>query len=506
MFDIFNIIKYFRSKFSFRDIIIFLLLITIFFVTRLINLDRLPIFTDEGIYIHWAKVAWHDPAWRFISLTDGRQPLQTWATIPFLRLFPNNALLAGRLFAVSTGLFALIGMYSLVFYLFGKKAAYVASCLYIFTPYFLFYDRLALMDSGVNAFFIWLLFLSILLIRTLGLDTAIIFGITSGVAMLAKSSSQLFTGMSVFAPLLLKKERPQLMAKKVINYFVLLLIGVALALVIYNVQRLSPFFHYIAEKNNTFIYTVPELLKNPFKSLWFNLYSIPYYVLMESAFFIIVVGLVGWFLLFKKDFQLGSYLTAWTIVPYVVICFVARVMYPRYIIFFASLFSIYFTYFVVYIGRKNKLSAVAFLVLFLISISYADYTILFNYKNIPFPGIDRGQYITGGSSGYGIKEIVDYARTLSQDKPVRILTEGNFGMAGDVIDTFIRANDNITVSAYWPLTEKEFIANEYLLKQDHVLVVYAYQDNIPKSSLIKLIKKFEKPGKKSSIQLFELIK
>lgn len=506
MFDIFNIVKYVKSKFLFKDFLFIGFIIALFFFTRLINLDKLPIFTDEGIYIRWAKVAWHDPAWRFISLTDGRQPLQTWGTIPFLKLFPNNALLAGRLFAVSTGFLALTGLFSLTFYLFGKKAAYLSSCLYIFTPYFLFYDRLALMDSGINAFVIWILFFSILMIRSLNLNMAFIFGITSGIAMLAKSSSQLFIGLATLSPILLKQDKAIPVIKKIFNYFILFFIGLSIAIVIYNVQRLSPFFHYIGEKNHTFIYTIAELLKNPFNSFWFNFYSIPYYVLMESAFFLVIVGLAGWFVLIKNDTRLGLYLSAWTLIPYVILCFVAKVMYPRYIIFFATFFSIYFIYFVLFLSKKNRLVTPIILVLFFISISYFDYTILFNYQKIPLPAIDRGQYITGGSSGYGIKEIVDYARSISQDKPVKILTEGNFGMAGDVLDVFIRPTDKITISAYWPLTEKELRDNQKLLGTEHVLVVYVYQSDFAPTLPIKFIKKIEKPEKKSTVHLFELIK
>ena len=127
-------------------------LVILYFLTRLINLEQLPIFNDEGIYIHWAKVAWHDASWRFISLTDGKQPLQTWGTIPFLKLFPNNALVGGRLFSVATGFMGLTGMITLLFYFFGKRAAKIGGLLYIFIPYFLFYDRIAMVDSGVNAF------------------------------------------------------------------------------------------------------------------------------------------------------------------------------------------------------------------------------------------------------------------------------------------------------------------------------------------------------------------
>ncbi|KXK10841.1 MAG: hypothetical protein UZ22_OP11002000602 [Microgenomates bacterium OLB23] len=92
----------------------------LFALTRLIKLDGFPIFSDEGIYIRWAKVAWKDATWRFISLTDGRQPLQTWATIPFLKLFEHNALLAGRLFAVTAGFISLTGVITLARYLFWR--------------------------------------------------------------------------------------------------------------------------------------------------------------------------------------------------------------------------------------------------------------------------------------------------------------------------------------------------------------------------------------------------
>lgn len=187
MFNIFDIFSWLKKNFNKKDGLLIAVVILSYFFTRLINIEKLPIFTDEGIYIHWAKVAWHDANWRFVSLTDGRQPLQTWATIPLLKLFPNNTLLAGRLFGVVTGLIALFGIFILLYYLFGKKSAYIGSFFYLFTPYFLFYDRMALMDSGVNAAFIWILFFSIVLVKTLRLDVALIFGMIAGLSLLTKS-------------------------------------------------------------------------------------------------------------------------------------------------------------------------------------------------------------------------------------------------------------------------------------------------------------------------------
>src|SRR6185369_15432164 len=103
MFDIFRIITSIRKHFSRSEWIWLLTIAFAFLLTRLINLDKFPIFSDEGIYIHWSKTAWHDATLRFISLTDGKRPLQTWLTIPFLKLFPDNLLLGGRLYAVFNG-------------------------------------------------------------------------------------------------------------------------------------------------------------------------------------------------------------------------------------------------------------------------------------------------------------------------------------------------------------------------------------------------------------------
>jgi len=158
MFNILNILNFFKKNFNKKDFLIIFLIFFLYFFSRLVNLEKFPIFTDEGIYINWAKTAWHDASMRFISLTDGKQPLQTWATIPFLKLFPNHPLFAGRLFSVFTGFFSLSFIFFLLFFLFDKKTAFFGSIFYIFTPYFLFYDRMALTDSAVNMGFLGILF------------------------------------------------------------------------------------------------------------------------------------------------------------------------------------------------------------------------------------------------------------------------------------------------------------------------------------------------------------
>ncbi|MBN1169248.1 hypothetical protein JXA63_05150, partial [Candidatus Woesebacteria bacterium] len=52
---------------------IFILLLAIFL--RIYNLNELPIFGDEAIYIRWAQIMRNEPTLRFIPLSDGKQPL-----------------------------------------------------------------------------------------------------------------------------------------------------------------------------------------------------------------------------------------------------------------------------------------------------------------------------------------------------------------------------------------------------------------------------------------------
>ena len=84
------------------EILTSILLVAAYFVLRLIFLSRLPIFTDEAIYLRWAQIALNDAAWRFISLTDGKQPMFVWAAMVLMK-FIHDPLVAGRLVSVATG-------------------------------------------------------------------------------------------------------------------------------------------------------------------------------------------------------------------------------------------------------------------------------------------------------------------------------------------------------------------------------------------------------------------
>lgn len=74
------------------EILVAPILLLLFLGTRLFNILSVPIFTDEAIYTRWSQIARYDSNWRFISLTDGKQPAFVWLNMIVMRLFDDPLL------------------------------------------------------------------------------------------------------------------------------------------------------------------------------------------------------------------------------------------------------------------------------------------------------------------------------------------------------------------------------------------------------------------------------
>lgn len=475
-------------------------LIGLFFITRLIGILNLPMFTDEAIYIHWAKLAWKDASWRFVSLTDGRQPLQTWATIPFLKLI-DDPLLAGRMFGVMSGLFGFVGFMILAGYLFGKKTAYIGGFLYLLNPYFLFYDRMAMVDSAVSAFFTWSLLGTLLLLRFPRLDIAIIYGLIIGLGSLSKSTARVFLLVPALIPIIwywgdTKKIR------KTINYYLLLGVVAAFMIALYNIQRLSPFMHFIEGKNLTFVRTIPQFLASPFDPLIHNLLTIPEYVGVESAFLLPIFGIIGLIVMAKKNLRLSLFLGASVLVPFGIIASLAIVLFPRYLMFLVIPLFLGMLYLV-----QNTRYRMFVIVLYCISVAYPLWAIYFNLNKLYLPPIDRGQYIEGVTTGYGIPDIVERIKNDAQgEKFVYVFTEGTFGLLPYALDIYTTYDyPTIRYEARWPLKDEDFTyARELKKKGNIVYFVFAEREEFNTEWGLRLVRRYRKPVGGKSIYLFNI--
>ena len=407
------------------------------------------------------------------------------------------------MFSVATGFTALIGTYVLLNYLWGKKAAFMGAILYVFMPYFVFYDRIALVDSAINSGFIWIIFFSIWLARSRRLDTALMFGFVAGITLLAKSSARLFLLVAATAPILYLQKKIHPIIHKSINYYILFGITGVIAMLFYNVQRLSPFFHYVAQKNTTFVMTKAEFFSNPFAVFFGNIQIIPQYVAWEAGFVIVIFSILGLIKLYKDDRNLFFYFMMFFIIPFFALAFMAKVIFPRYLIFNASLLLFSAVYFFKEYTPTKRMPYLFGLLIFTMIIF--NYPFLFDPARASFPPVDRGQYVEGVTAVWGADELMQNMREKSMQKPVVILAEGNFGLVADVLDVFLQDTDRIEIRGEWPLDEKILIdAQRFLAEEKDVYIVFSHREEFPSEWPMEFVKKYEKPVGPKALYLYKL--
>ncbi|MFH1244569.1 MAG: glycosyltransferase family 39 protein [bacterium] len=425
-------------------------LVIAYFALTLTNLTRLPIFVDEALYLRWAQIAWHDASWRFISLTDGKQPLYVWFVIPFLK-FIADPLAAGRTASVVTGLGTVLGMGYLGWLIQGKKTALMAMLLAMFSPYLFFYYRFGVMESMLVSGAIWVCNGSILLARSRRLDVALLLGMWTGATILVKSSGMFFLLLIPVAYLLVVDFK-HICSKQTIKYAGLVLISWFLATVIYNVQRLSPWMHMIGQKNAFFIVPYSEIfhefgrLSNNFLDVWRWQHA---YTTIPVLF----MSLFGFYLIFRKNYRLGLFLSAWLFGPMLGTVLLARLFAPRYIIFVTP-FILLFTAYALAAIKNTKYRIIALFSLTLLPI-YLITRLISDPIHFPYTSVDQG-YVNGWSAGNGTKQIADWAvaRIKSTGKPMTIFTEGTFGILPHGLELYADGRvDGLTITGLYPITD-----------------------------------------------------
>lgn len=330
-----NLINKFR-----REIFLFFLISLFYFALRLIFLDRLPIFTDEAIYIRWAQIALHDSSWRFISLTDGKQPMFVWFAMVFLK-FISDPLIAGRLVSVFSGFFTMLGIFALTHELFKNRVtSFLSIILYVFYPFAQVYDRMALYDSMVATFAVWTLYFSIVLVKKIRLDSAYTLGFLIGGATLTKTTGFLSIYLLPFTVILYDlKRNPGI--KKFTTWIFLAAFASAIGFGLYNILRLSPLFEMIQIKNTLFIYPFSQWLQHPFTFLYGNFSGLSSWLLEYLQIPYIVLILLS-LILINKHFKEKVLLVLYFLVPFVGLALFGNVLYPRFI-YFMSLFLFAFS-------------------------------------------------------------------------------------------------------------------------------------------------------------------
>lgn len=427
------------------EIYIILLLSVFYFLFRLPNLTLQPIFADEAIYIRWAQVMRAEPTLRFLPLTDGKTPLFMWAMMPLFKVF-EDPLFAGRFLSVVSGFFTFLGVYVLARKVFNVKTAFWAGLLYVITPYTVFFDRMALVDSMLTAFTVWIIYFAILLAKTLRLDTAMILGYLLGGAILTKTSGMvnfLLLPISILGFNLEKNKRKPFLR-------LVLLWGVAIitGFIMYNLLRLGPEFNQLSSRNQDYIFSPTELAGRPLDPFIPHFKDIYDWFPKLLTWPILFCGAVGLFYILANLHKLGLILFLWGLIPLLLEMAFLKTFTARYLLpaiptlLIISGFGIY--HILPRFVSHKPLSFVLMLLVVLPLPLYFNYLLLTNPQSSPLPRAEKQGYFEEWTSGYGLKEIANYLIDQKKNGPVVVGTEGFFGTLPDGLYIYLdKANISV---------------------------------------------------------------
>lgn len=475
------------------EILIGISLIFLYFFTRLLHIMTLPIFTDEAIYVRWAQIAKQDAAWRFISLTDGKPPMQTWIILMIMHAI-KDPLLAGRLASVLGGFFIMVGMFFLGLELFKNKwIGFFSSALYVIFPFTLVYDRMALEESLVCAFLVWGLYISIVMTKQLKSYMPFVAGLVIGGGMLNKTTNMWNIYFLPFTLLIFdwKKDTRWI---RFIRWIVFAGITTILAYLYYSVLRLSPYFGIIGEKNNTFYYSLHDWLQHPVTFFTGNLHGMLSWLVSYVNLLGLGLAVLSLFVL-RKFWKEKLLLLLWFVVPFLTFALIAKVLYPRYILYM-TIFIIPLIAISLYESFKfmnKKIVGIILVVLLFTMYLYVDRFIIFDFAHAPIALSDLNQYLNAWPAGGGVNQMVEYFRQQSQNHKIYVASEGTFGSVPTLgMEIYLGNDANIEKRGIYPLPST---IPADLLQKAKVMPVYMVfeQTQTPPSGWpLKLIVKYQK--------------
>ena len=432
----------------------------IFLLTRLPNLNGIPIHIDECLFIAWAQGALRGAKWW--SLVDGKPPLHPWAMGPFLKVFADP-LVGARMLSVFFGAIALIAIILMGREFKGWALGAWAGLLWVLCPYVLVYDKTAFMEGMLLSILIVAVFFAVKAARSGKMFYLLISGVFIGAALWTKGTGQLLFLIVPFAYLAREpaprsgsdsdspSESPRArrpLLRWIIYTFISLLIGYG----IYYLLHISPLYKNMAKRSTVMSRTLPQILKDPlkgvpanFQSIWHNLWHQVTPILLLICLAGLVVGLL-------LKWRPTVFLWVWLLITVVAVSESARHPFDRYWnvllppLILAGGYAITVLPGLAFkkIAALKESSARKYLaggitVLMALLLVIAIYLpVQEDVRFVANPA--KGK--TPGSWGWGFKEVVALLKQKSKDQHVDVQAYDWF--SGEVLRVYFTDNPNVT--------------------------------------------------------------
>ncbi len=480
----------------------FFLLVLLYGLIRFINLTILPIFNDESIYLRWGWLEIQSKNW-FISLYDGKQPLLTWF-FGYAQIFFSDPLYAGRFVSIITGLITLIGIFKIGMKFFTERFALLAGLFYSIVSIFVFYDRMALMESSITAIGIWSCYFFLSLVAKPVIQTAILLGVTFGIGLFDKSDAGIFLVTAIISGSIVGLTRKHWNERK--YFFLMLSLSLFVCVIVLAPLLLQKEVYTIVYDNSRYAYTLPQIFSHFFPIIAKNIpatFFLLWGYLTPVPFLLSIAGII--FFLTSQDLY-AKLLVAWFFLPIIFFILFTTNPIDRYIVAFLPVTTFFCAKtLLVCMQRFDKAAyrislffAAFFIpVLLTCSLLFAPVT-YFSLLHFLTPAVDVGY--TQAPSGYGIPEIRKYLLQHSQNKKIALFVQIGSGNPEDALYDYFgeKYNPNITVIS----TSKELAC-----KQPQIFLMTSYfisEGDSVNSSCMKNIKKFYRPVGNTFVGIYRI--
>lgn len=382
----------------------FILFVLIYLATRLTNLTLLPIFSDEANYLDWGWRGIHGTP--FHALYDAKQPFLMWL-FGFGEIIFSDPLWGARFISTLTGLLSLTAIYKIGRRLFDPKVTHVALLLYIFIPFFIFFDRQALMESSLVAVNLWTFYFLHQFFTLKKLKTGLIIGSLLGLGFFIKTSAAIFLVSFILTVISYR-------SWKLLNYLIFALIAFTLV----NLPLFfQPLFWSTLGRNSQYSFTLAEILHFPIANWLSNLFTNSQILILNLTPLVLLFIILGFI-----KYRPSKLFYLWLLIPLAIFSLSSRTagyLSFRYLTPFIPLLIFPAAQ---YLCHRSLWLSIATLSLPIISSLFLIFSPI-NYFQIKSHLTSHSyisDYVTGFDTGYQVNAIRHTLDNLTQNQPAYI--------------------------------------------------------------------------------------
>lgn len=407
-----------------------------YLLSRLPFLTSLPIFNDEAIYLDWASVIGRNfSRWTIPLIMDGKQPGHV-LLLALLTKLPYDPLILGRILSVAAGCITFLTSLRILKKVMPEFPTWIAAIIFSFSPYLLFFDRMALAESLITAASIILLFLIIKAHeKQRELKFAITHQLTYGIALGAIFGIGWWIKSSILLvlPLLL------------FTHLTILLTAIGTLFVFLLPIILNPELQRLVSTQQRYILSFQELLRVPLllwltnithALVWLAVYTTP------VIFVLFCIGIVSAWR--KPEWRM---VIVWTLFPIFAGSILASGFTARYMAMVVPAYLIGVIRGIGVVREKYGKKTLALLVVPVVWSVILIVSPLTYYQSLawaPSAQKDFSQYVTSWTSGYGVSDAITWLEKRSATSPIAVGIRQDSGNPEDAAVLYLSGKPNIT--------------------------------------------------------------